>query len=254
MSYISMPAVLEKIMQDPTYKSGKFGEVKELIMGMLETYNYELTLLETTKKILGRDLHGQYKRQKQFLTRGFKPATSKCGLCSRSTNNDPASVSVNSHPGQHEIVFFRCGHIYHQICMEGSIGFEEEPVCVLCNKSNAIRTFGYRRSNSRGAAASVNDKAHPNPRSSAPQASKPRAGKRVDIQVYLRPEQERALNNLWSDSHKSAKSALFKELVKSSPSHRERSGNIFNRTSSVSKTFDDKFALNLAPPIRMGKQ
>lgn len=247
-----MPAVLEKIMQDPTYKSGKFGEVKELIMGMLETYNYELTLLETTKKILGRDLHGQYKRQKQFLTRGFKPATSKCGLCSRSTNNDPSSVSVTaSQPGQHEIFFFRCGHIYHQICMEGSIGFEEEPVCVLCNKSNAIRTFGYRRSNSRG--GTTNERADPNPRSSTSKASKPRAGKRVDIQVYLRPEQERALNNLWSDSHKSAKSALFKELVKSSPNHRQRSGNIFNRTSSVTKTFDDRFALNLAPPIRIVK-
>ena len=248
-----MPAVLEKIMQDPTYKSGKFGEVKELIMGMLETYNYELTLLETTKKILGRDLHGQYKRQKQFLTRGFKPATSKCGLCSRSTNNDvdnTASSTFASHPRRNEIVFFRCGHIYHQCCMEGSVGFEEEPVCVLCNKSNAIRTFGYRRSNSRG---TVTKGQRVNPNSRSVQA-KPRAGKRVEFQVHLRPEQEKALNNLWSDSHKSAKSALFKELVKSSSTRRQRSQNIFNRTSSASKAFDDKFALNLAPPIHVAKQ
>lgn len=27
--------------QDPAYSTGKFGEVRELILGMLETYNYE---------------------------------------------------------------------------------------------------------------------------------------------------------------------------------------------------------------------
>lgn len=34
--------------QDPAYNTGKFGEVRELILGMLETYNYEqVTLLYT---------------------------------------------------------------------------------------------------------------------------------------------------------------------------------------------------------------
>ena len=28
-------------LQDPTYNSGKFGEIRELIMGMLDTYSYE---------------------------------------------------------------------------------------------------------------------------------------------------------------------------------------------------------------------
>ena len=30
--------------QDPAYSTGKFGEVRELILGMLETYNYEQVL------------------------------------------------------------------------------------------------------------------------------------------------------------------------------------------------------------------
>ena len=29
------------LFQDPSYNSGKFGEIKELILGMLDTYNYE---------------------------------------------------------------------------------------------------------------------------------------------------------------------------------------------------------------------
>lgn len=29
------------LSQDPAYNTGKFGEIKELIIGMLENYNYE---------------------------------------------------------------------------------------------------------------------------------------------------------------------------------------------------------------------
>ncbi|XP_066928995.1 vacuolar protein sorting-associated protein 8 homolog [Clytia hemisphaerica] len=243
MSFISMPAVLEKIMQDPTYKSGKFGEIKELILGMLETYNYELTLLETTKKILGRDLHGQYKRQKQFLSRGFQPATSKCELCFRSTNTTENLTSLSASNNRSEIIFFRCGHIFHKSCLEGSIGFEEEPVCVLCNKSNVMRTVTYRRTNSRGNSNSKDLKSGKN--------KKP--GKKADFFVNLSTEQEKGLCNLWNDTNKAAKNALFKELVNgSSSSHRQRSGNIFDkRTSSTGSRGDlrdDKFSLKLAPP------
>ena len=28
-------------LKDPAYNTGKFGEVKELVLGMLDTYNYE---------------------------------------------------------------------------------------------------------------------------------------------------------------------------------------------------------------------
>jgi len=230
MSYISMPAVLEKIMQDPTYKSGKFGEIKELILGMLETYNYELTLLETTKKILGRDLHGQYKRQKDFLTRGFQPASTKCGLCGRLTSSRESVTTAFS--SQSEIVLFRCGHIYHRSCLEGSIGFEEEPVCVLCNKSNAIRTFGYRRSNSRS------EKRDNRPAS----AKKKGAGKRVDVQGNLSQEQQTALDNLWSYGHNTFKPGEFLQ----GQFHRSRV--LSSRTSSVVEPVDSKFALRLDPP------
>lgn len=41
MGHIALPAILQKIMQDPAYNTGKFGEIRELILGMLETYNYE---------------------------------------------------------------------------------------------------------------------------------------------------------------------------------------------------------------------
>lgn len=235
MSFISLPAVLEKIMQDPTYKSGKFGEIKELILGMLDTYNYELTLLRTTHNLLGRDLHGQYKQQQRFLSHGFKPNSLKCTLCSRPFNIDGG---VN----KGDLIIFRCGHTFHKSCLEGSIGFEGELICLQCNRSNAINTVTYRRSNSRSA-----DKNGKTP------IKKLGADKRVDFQVNLTHDQLNALNRVWNQGSQNTKSALMAELMSDrSPdwssvtrSHTYGRSNSLVEKSSMS---NEKFALKLAPP------
>ena len=126
MEFISLPAVLQRIMQDPTYSSGKFSDIKELIFGMIDTYNYELTLLETTSNLLGMDLLGQYNQERKILTRGFKPNTTRCYLCSR--NLDSGRLK-----GIQELILFRCRHVYHRNCLQSSIGFEEELVCLQCD-------------------------------------------------------------------------------------------------------------------------
>ena len=88
MSFISLPAVLQKIMSDPAYSTGKFGEIKQLVLGMLDTYNYELTLLEITNSLLSKDLHGQYDQEQKFLSRGFRPSQNICTLCAREFSKD----------------------------------------------------------------------------------------------------------------------------------------------------------------------
>lgn len=222
-------------MQDPTYKSGKFGEIKELILGMLDTYNYELTLLRTTHNLLGRDLHGQYRQQQKFLTQGFKPNSTQCTLCSRPFNSEGS----NGHTSKSQIIIFRCGHIYHRSCLEGCIGFEGELICIHCNKSNAINTVSFRRSTSR------TEKNHEK------SVKKPGAGKRVDFQVNLTQQQMNSLNRLWEDGSKNSKSVLMAELLKdSSTDWSSGSGRSYGRSISVDKSsaIDEKFDLKLAPP------
>ncbi|EEC14167.1 conserved hypothetical protein, partial [Ixodes scapularis] len=41
MGFVALPHILHKLMQDPVYSSGKFGEVRDFIMKMLDTHNYE---------------------------------------------------------------------------------------------------------------------------------------------------------------------------------------------------------------------
>ena len=45
---------IPRLLQDPAFKSGKFGEIKNLLIGMLETYRYERTLLDKTLNLLAR--------------------------------------------------------------------------------------------------------------------------------------------------------------------------------------------------------
>ena len=40
--------MIEKILQDPVYQSGSFGDVKDFLLEMMEMYHYEETLLRST--------------------------------------------------------------------------------------------------------------------------------------------------------------------------------------------------------------
>ncbi|KAL9958184.1 hypothetical protein ACROYT_G035162, partial [Oculina patagonica] len=133
MGYISLPAILQKIMQDPHYSTGKFGEIKELILGMLDTYSYESTLLKTTNKLLASDLHSSLSHLKNQTNLGFAPKSSRCAICHRLYTDEPVS-------GQRDdLLMFRCGHVYHSECMAGTTGTESNWICFLCNKTGLSR-------------------------------------------------------------------------------------------------------------------
>uniref|UniRef100_A0A8C6MPM6 Vacuolar protein sorting-associated protein 8 homolog n=1 Tax=Mus spicilegus TaxID=10103 RepID=A0A8C6MPM6_MUSSI len=40
-AFIALPSILQRILQDPIYGKGKLGEIQGLILGMLDTFNYE---------------------------------------------------------------------------------------------------------------------------------------------------------------------------------------------------------------------
>ncbi|KAK7507486.1 hypothetical protein BaRGS_00001421 [Batillaria attramentaria] len=139
MGYIAPPDMLQKIMQDPAYNTGKFGEIKELIIGMLENYNYEETLMETCKNLLYHDLYVHLRSLTGAANRGFVPRGDNCNLC----NADFTNIAYTNE--KDIVIVFRCGHCYHEPCLRavGSIHVlegEETFVCYLC--SNAKRTGG----------------------------------------------------------------------------------------------------------------
>lgn len=110
MGFVALPHILHKLMQDPVYSSGKFGEVRDFIMKMLDTHNYEKALLNTTNRLLNCDLHLYLHRLKLAANRGYASHTASCCACNKSF----ATGELD------DVVMFRCCHCYHRTCLEAS--------------------------------------------------------------------------------------------------------------------------------------
>ncbi|CAN7990373.1 unnamed protein product [Ixodes hexagonus] len=110
MGFVALPHILHKLMQDPVYSSGKFGEVRDFIMKMLDTHNYEKALLNTTNRLLNCDLHLHLHRLKLAANRGYASHTASCCACNKSF----ATGELD------DVVMFRCCHCYHRTCLEAS--------------------------------------------------------------------------------------------------------------------------------------
>uniref|UniRef100_A0A4W3J767 RING-type domain-containing protein n=1 Tax=Callorhinchus milii TaxID=7868 RepID=A0A4W3J767_CALMI len=130
--HIPPTAILQKVIQDPGYSMGKFGDVRDLTLGMLDTFVYEQTLMETTKNILNRDLHCSLSNLRAMMNRGLKPHHKICGIC---TKHYSERLSL-----EEEVILFSCGHIYHSYCLQskdcfGEFGADQNWLCFKCTSS-----------------------------------------------------------------------------------------------------------------------
>uniref|UniRef100_A0A9J7XKN6 VPS8 subunit of CORVET complex n=1 Tax=Cyprinus carpio carpio TaxID=630221 RepID=A0A9J7XKN6_CYPCA len=95
---------------DPVYGKGKLAEIQGLILGMLETFNYEQTLLETTTNLLNSDLHWSLSHLRKAVSRGLHPRQYHCNICLQQYKRRQES--------EEEIIIFSCGHLYHCQCLQ----------------------------------------------------------------------------------------------------------------------------------------
>jgi hypothetical protein len=77
MGYVALANILNKILQE--HSSASFWEYKEIIFGILENYNYEDTLLQTTNRLLARDRFVSTLELVKMKKRGKLPNLKKCG-------------------------------------------------------------------------------------------------------------------------------------------------------------------------------
>ncbi|XP_041374342.1 vacuolar protein sorting-associated protein 8 homolog isoform X2 [Gigantopelta aegis] len=228
MGYIAPPAILQKIMQDPAYNTGKFGEIKELIIGMLENYNYEQTLMKTCKNLLNHDLHVHLRSLTGAASRSFVPRGDHCNLCNRGfTSLSDTDV----------VVVFRCSHSYHVPCLRalGSVHMidgDEMLVCYLCcnaKRTGQLHSSRFHRSLSNPAQAVLQNK----------------LDKTKSNEKSLNPQHVQAFENVRKAMKTPSRLAILTELAKLEQvrgPRQSRSGTIFQH---------ENFTLKLAPPIPM---
>uniref|UniRef100_A0A3Q1ALI2 RING-type domain-containing protein n=1 Tax=Amphiprion ocellaris TaxID=80972 RepID=A0A3Q1ALI2_AMPOC len=138
-SFISLPAIIQQILQDPVYGRGKLAEIQGLILGMLDTFNYEQTLLETTTSLLNHDLHWSLAHLRAAVTRGLHPRQDYCNICLQHYKRRQDSAE--------EIIVFSCGHLYHFQCLQqkncgwGSAAeVQQRWRCYKCSSSHGGRS------------------------------------------------------------------------------------------------------------------
>ncbi|XP_053326950.1 vacuolar protein sorting-associated protein 8 homolog isoform X2 [Spea bombifrons] len=134
--YIPLPSILQRILQDPVYGRGKLGEIQGLVLGMLDTFNYERTLLETTTNLLNQDLHWSLRNLKSSIARALVPKQDYCCVCLQQYKRRQEASD--------EIIVFSCGHLYHSLCLLGKnckvdAGEQSQWICFRCSSSSKIQ-------------------------------------------------------------------------------------------------------------------
>ncbi|XP_057703396.1 vacuolar protein sorting-associated protein 8 homolog [Corythoichthys intestinalis] len=107
---VSLPAIIQQILQNPIYEKGHLAEIQVLILGMLDTFNYEQTLFETTTSLLNHDLHWSLSHLCTAVTRGLHPRQDFCNICLQQYKR--------WHDSAEQILLFSCGHLYHLQCLQ----------------------------------------------------------------------------------------------------------------------------------------
>ncbi|XP_034855636.1 vacuolar protein sorting-associated protein 8 homolog isoform X4 [Mirounga leonina] len=241
-AFIALPSILQRILQDPVYGKGKLGEIQGLILGMLDTFNYEQTLLETTTSLLNQDLHWSLCNLRASVTRGLNPKQDYCSICLQQYKRRQEMAD--------EIIVFSCGHLYHSFCLQNkecTIETEGQTrwTCYKCSSSNKVGKLSENSSEIKtGKTAPSQVKMSPSCHPSKGDSTVKAASEPV-----LDPQQIQAFDQLCRLYRGSSRLALLTELSqnRSSESYRpfsgSQSGPAFNSVFQ-----NENFQLQLIPP------
>ncbi|XP_055018746.1 vacuolar protein sorting-associated protein 8 homolog [Boleophthalmus pectinirostris] len=229
-SFISLPAIIQRILQDPVYGKGKLAEIQGLILGMLDTFNYEQTLLETTTNLLNHDLHWSLAHLHSAVKRGLHPRQDSCIICLQQYKRKQDSTE--------EIIVFSCGHLYHLQCLQQkdcSLGqFPKNKVwsCYKCSSSQGGRTVPPSQPK-RGRTASLAQT-----RVTSVYHDSDSERKKFFVEATLDHHQEQSWDQLRSLYRGPSRLSILSELTQSS----EKPGLLMSAQTGVD------FQLKLSPP------
>uniref|UniRef100_A0A8D2NYE9 Vacuolar protein sorting-associated protein 8 homolog n=1 Tax=Zosterops lateralis melanops TaxID=1220523 RepID=A0A8D2NYE9_ZOSLA len=230
-AFIALPSILQRILQDPVYGKGKLGEIQGLVLGMLDTFNYEQTLLETTTSLLNHDLHWSLCNLRASVTRGLTPKQDYCCICLQQYKRRQETAD--------EIIVFSCGHLYHSLCLlSKECGVVTKGLmrwmCYKCNSSNKGGKLSENFSElKKGTAASLAQVSF------------------MSSESVLDPQQIQAFDQLCRLNRGTSRLALLTELARGGHGGGDKHGllSVSHGDPATSSVFqNENFQLHLTPP------
>jgi len=113
VSHIPFTAVLEHIvtLEDGTISC--FGNLRDLLLSIMDACRYQQTLYTTCTRIVHNDVNSALGRLAISARSPISLNFSICLACRQSLNEDRSS--------EVQVVCFQCGHAFHNLCLEDSV-------------------------------------------------------------------------------------------------------------------------------------
>lgn len=109
--------------------SSSFGDIKDLLMGMLISSRQQTEALRVASDVLREDLHAEFVEQRKVARRGLWVTSMRCQLCRQRLY------------GQTDVIVLGfCGHALHQRCIDEEIdGIKQCPRCAADLPLDAVQ-------------------------------------------------------------------------------------------------------------------
>ncbi|GLJ14759.1 hypothetical protein SUGI_0239380 [Cryptomeria japonica] len=134
MGYVPLPVIMSKLLSDNGNQ--EFGDFKATILGLLGTYGYERTILDTAKNLLEDDAYYNIHMLRKGASHAYAPASSCCCICGRTLDRESFGSSI---------YIFHCGHVAHFQCeTQDSVAITKDsmggcPICLPKKRSSSVR-------------------------------------------------------------------------------------------------------------------
>lgn len=116
--YVNLVKLVQLVM-DSGSETDNFGDIKDLLQGMLASSKLETQALESVVKIIQKDSHAKFDCKKKKSDRGLLVTVVRCVECRQKLYSADSDI----------IVIGKCGHAIHEKCSET---FK----CTFCNSAN----------------------------------------------------------------------------------------------------------------------
>ena len=147
MRYVSLMTLMQWIMNDAAGgdRGGQISDVKDMLLKMLDEYNYEATLFETTNNLLNDELNSHLQSVVHCSKRAFASRMKVCARC-----NQVFTASA-------EMIIFKCNHSYHKQCALPVRNTLQ--ACIKCSRQLVAENLEHLSAGSNGISGTSSDTA-----------------------------------------------------------------------------------------------
>ncbi|RNA12188.1 vacuolar sorting-associated 8 -like protein [Brachionus plicatilis] len=125
VGYVNLTIIIDRMICDPLYGASNFGDIKPLMLKMMEICAYEQILLDKTNDLVSHDVYCKMAAFTSVTSKSFSSLSNYCQSCSKQLDSDTDSQQVH---------IFHCGHSFHQMCLDLT------DACSICHStSNGVK-------------------------------------------------------------------------------------------------------------------